>query len=211
MSHTWKIKLSVINKQTNEQKEKKKLNQSLKITFSVLSREPETKNGPFWAPLLLSDPAASLIAEVALSGAQAMHSTTWSCSLNSNCNQYKKKFFFSGINQREAKFPHPLYRGTYFAFLRGRNPNSYCLIIWTWCYVSSIRRRPHHSHPLAMSRKRFNAISRSDFPHFNRFVSWTGNYVIASGHEGYARHVMIVSVKCFYTFVILLKVPYFDW
>ena len=67
-------------------------------TFIVLSLEPDTKKGPFKAavdepnfPLLLLtadvSPAAvavaSLIAAVAVSGAQAIHSTTWSCSRKS--------------------------------------------------------------------------------------------------------------------------------
>ena len=68
------------------------------ITFIVLSLDPDAKNGPFKAaaeepsfPLLLFiavvSPvfvaAASLIAAVAVSGAQAIHSTTWSCSRKS--------------------------------------------------------------------------------------------------------------------------------
>ena len=68
------------------------------LTLIVLSLEPDAKKGPFKAaaeelnllPLLLTaEPSpvfvavASLIADVAVSGAHAMHSTTWSCSLNS--------------------------------------------------------------------------------------------------------------------------------
>lgn len=68
------------------------------ITLIVLSREPDAKKGPFKAavdepnlpPLWLiaeDSPAAvavaSLIAAVAVSGAQAIHSTTWSCSRKS--------------------------------------------------------------------------------------------------------------------------------
>ena len=67
-------------------------------TFIVLSLDPEAKNGPFKAavedPILALEllivefsPAlvevASLIAAVADSGAQAIHSTTWSCSRKS--------------------------------------------------------------------------------------------------------------------------------
>ena len=66
-------------------------------TFILLSLDPDAKKGPFKAavddpifPLLLltavGSPAleaASLIAAVADSGAQAIHSTTWSCSRKS--------------------------------------------------------------------------------------------------------------------------------
>jgi len=70
----------------------------LKITLIVLSLDPDAKKGPFKAavddpnfPLLLFmaevSPAlvavASLIAAVAVSGAHAIHSTTWSCSRKS--------------------------------------------------------------------------------------------------------------------------------
>lgn len=49
----------------------------------VLSLDPDAKNGPALAPFLLSTPAASFIGAAELSGAQVMHSTTWSCALNS--------------------------------------------------------------------------------------------------------------------------------
>lgn len=56
----------------------------------VLSREPDARNGPWWVPVLLSDPTASLIAAPPLSGAQAMHSTVWSWSRNSICTERRK-------------------------------------------------------------------------------------------------------------------------
>lgn len=53
------------------------------LTLMVLSLDPEARNGPWWAPFLLSAPAASLIAAAADSGAQAIHSTVFSCSRSS--------------------------------------------------------------------------------------------------------------------------------
>merc|ERR1719422_2543824 len=65
----------------------------------LLSRDPDARNGPgCLAPLppatppferlsspapSVEDAAASLMAAVAVSGAHAMHSTTWSCARNS--------------------------------------------------------------------------------------------------------------------------------
>lgn len=46
-----------------------------KLTRILLSRDPDAKNGPLCAPVLLSVPAASLITDAELSGAHAMHST----------------------------------------------------------------------------------------------------------------------------------------
>lgn len=51
-------------------------------TRITLSREPDARKGPSWAPLL-SAPAAALIDALALSGAHAIHSTTCSWSLSS--------------------------------------------------------------------------------------------------------------------------------
>lgn len=53
------------------------------LTRIVLSREPDARNGPGCAPFLLSAPAASLMCAYAESGAQAIHSTTWSWSRSS--------------------------------------------------------------------------------------------------------------------------------
>lgn len=65
------------------------------LTRIVLSLEPDAKKGPWWAPFLLSTPAASLMAADADSGAHATHSTVWSWSRNSY-NDIKKEHHKSG-------------------------------------------------------------------------------------------------------------------
>lgn len=54
------------------------LTKKINYNLIVLSLEPDARKGPMWAPFLLSAPAASLIALAAVSGAHAIHSTTWS-------------------------------------------------------------------------------------------------------------------------------------
>lgn len=56
------------------------------LTLMVLSLDPDARNGPWCAPFLLSAPAASLMAAAADSGAQAIHSTVFSCSRSSAWN-----------------------------------------------------------------------------------------------------------------------------
>ena len=76
-------------------------------TRIVLSLDPDARNGPWCAPFLLSAPAASFMADAADSGAQAIHSTVFSCSRNS---AYKNKFKGEQKNgQSSSYFLHTLH------------------------------------------------------------------------------------------------------
>ena len=79
------------------------------IMSRTLSRDPEARKGPgCLAPppplsvpplerLSVSEAAASLMAAVAVSGAHAMHSTTWSCARSSSCNKVRSVVCNFGI------------------------------------------------------------------------------------------------------------------
>lgn len=122
-----------------------------KLTQIVLSLDPEARNGPWCAPFLLSPPAASLIAELASSGAHAIHSTVWSCSRSSAYTQKRNCLKFRSKTKKK-----PL---IYFAILGICLPYPNCMIIWTWCHQWSIKVDSHHSNPFSMSVVCFNAIS----------------------------------------------------
>lgn len=70
-------------------------------TLMLLSRDPDAKKGPWCEPVLLSVPAASLIACDEFSPAQAIHSTVWSWSRNStwkiDCFDFDVFFYFISI------------------------------------------------------------------------------------------------------------------